>query len=78
METNMAASAPTLQRRESELTRIKREQFEQAIVRAIRACPDKSYHEIAEFFGIWYTRVAQIATKYSVNRPRGRRFEKAE
>jgi hypothetical protein len=43
---------------------------------AIVSHPEKSYAEIAKAFDIWYTRVAQIATKYNVNRPRGRRLAK--
>jgi hypothetical protein len=46
------------------------EQFELAIVKIIVECPD-TYADIAKQFGLSPARVAQIAIKHNVRRPRG-------
>lgn len=48
-------------------------QFEMQVVDEILNHPGKNYRPIAVTYGLSTTRVAQIAVKYGVQRPRGRK-----
>lgn len=47
--------------------------FEMQIVDEIRSHPGKRYQDIARENGLSTTRVAQLAVKFGVRRPRGRK-----
>jgi hypothetical protein len=48
-----------------------RDQFELKVASMIVECPNMSYEEIGQQFGVNATRIALIATRRNVRRPRG-------
>jgi hypothetical protein len=60
----------------AKLQRRQRAGFERSIAREIRERPGRDYAEIGARFGLGASRIAQLATKFGVNRKRGPKARK--